>query len=185
MTGSARGSRWTQRVAGFIRLVEMVWLCVWGMGLSVPVVAEELKVGYVDVARLFDSYERTKQSESLLQQKSQQFERELQQRIEELKKLRAGLELLSERERDVRQREIDQKADDLKRFDLYTKRDLVKERDRITQDIIEEIQQTVQAYAKANGFSLVLDERSVLYGQAVYDITEEVVKQLNARKGTR
>ena len=35
--------------------------------------------------------------------------------------------------------------------------------------------------AKTNGFALILDERSLLFGQTAYDVTDEVLKALNSR----
>jgi Skp family chaperone for outer membrane proteins len=46
---------------------------------------------------------------------------------------------------------------------------------------LTEIQQAVADYAKANTFSLILDERSVLFGQSVYDATDEILTTLNSR----
>jgi outer membrane protein len=47
--------------------------------------------------------------------------------------------------------------------------------------ILDEIQQAITDYAKANGFSVMLDQRSLLYGQEAYDVTDEVLKVLNER----
>lgn len=164
-------------------------LCVvtgsWPPTLGPSAEAEQLKMGYVDISRLFDEYERTKRSESLLEQKGKQKEEELERRLGDLKKLREGLELLSDEARDARAREIDKRADELRRLGAYSKRDLVKERDQTAQEILREIRQVVQEYAKANGFALLLDRQALLYGQDVYDVTDKVLQELNAREGTR
>ncbi len=159
-----------------------------GPTLLVPppaMAAEEFKVGYVDIGRVFDEYERTKRSESILERKGQQKEDELEKRLGSLRKLRGGLELLSDSAREKRSQEIDEKADELRRFGKYTKRELLLERDRVAKDILEDIQQAIDDYASANGFSLILDQRLLLYGQAVHDVTGEVLKQLNARDMAR
>jgi len=66
-------------------------------GLRSAAWAEEgFKIGYVDIAELFDRYEHTKRSESALERKGKQKETELERKLAELKKLRDGLELLSE-----------------------------------------------------------------------------------------
>ncbi len=154
------------------------------LGRSPSAQAEQpMKVGYVDVSRLFDEYERTKRSEGLLEQKGKQKEVELEQRLGELKKLREGLELLSNEARDARAREIDKRADELRRLGAYSKRDLVKERDQIAQEILREIRQVVQEYAKANNFTLLFDRQGLLFGQDAYDMTDEVLAQLNSREG--
>lgn len=175
----AYGLRWTSLLP--VSLLVAVGCLLSAVGCPL-VWAEGFKVGYVDLARLFGSYERTRRSESTLEQKNKQKETELEQRLGELRKLREGLDLLSDEARDTRAREIDRQVDELRRLGAYTRQDLVKERNRITQEILGEIQQTIQEYASANGFSLILDERLLLYGQEVYDVTEEILKQLNAKE---
>jgi outer membrane protein len=150
--------------------------------VSCPIVgAEGFKIGYVDMGKVFDGYERTKQSESVLEKKGQQKEAELEQRLDELKKMRQGLELLNDETRESRARDLEKKADELRRFGTNTKEDLLKERNAIAREILKDIQKAVEDYAKANGFSLILEESSLLYGQEAYDVTEDVLKHLNQR----
>ena len=158
-----------------------------GLLLGASAVSADIsfKVGYVDVAQLFDQYERTKRSESILERKGKQKEGELEGRLNELKKLRSGLELLSEKARSGRAREIDTKADELRRFGKYTQEELQRERNRVAKDIIDDIQRTIQDYAKANDFSMILDQRLLLYGQEIHDVTHDVLKQLNAKDTAR
>ena len=143
--------------------------------------AEDFKIAYVDMGKLFDNYERTKTSEAVLEKKGKQKESELEGRVNELKKLRENLELLNDRARQAKTREIEAKADELKRFRANTARDLRSERDDIAQQILQEIRTVVTDYGKANGFSMILDERTMLYGQPSYDATDEVLTLLNSR----
>ncbi len=141
--------------------------------------AQEMKVGYVDVAKLFDNYERTKTSDAALEGKGKQKEAELEGRVNELKKLRQSLELLNDKAREARAREIEEKADELQRFRNNTARDLRRERDQIAKQILDEIQHAIQEYAKARGYTFIFDERVVLFGQPGDDVTNEVLKFLN------
>jgi outer membrane protein len=141
--------------------------------------AQELKVGYVDLAEVFDNYQRTKASDAALEKRGKQKEAELEGRMSELKKLRQNLELLSDDSREAKQREIEEKSEELQRFRTSTARDLRRERDKIAKEILGEIQQGIDEYAKANGFSLIVDERLLLYGQSAYDLTDEILKLLN------
>ena len=145
--------------------------------------AAELKIGYVSLAKVFDGYEKTKSSDASLEQKGKQKESELEGRVNELKKLRQSLELLNEQAREAKAKEIEEKADELQRFRTNAARDLRRDRDKIAKDILQEIQSVVEEYAKANNFSVILDERSLLYGQDVYDVSDEVLKLLNSRHG--
>ena len=150
-----------------------------------PVVsAQELKIGYVDMAKVFDGYAKTQTSDAALEKKGKQKEAELKGRMEELQKMRQSLELLSAEAREAKAREIEQRADALQRFRTHTAQDLRRERDAIAKGLLEEIQRGVQAFADANGFSLILDGQAIVYGQDASDVTDEVLAALNGRKGS-
>ena len=74
---------------------------------------------------------------------------------------------------------------ELRRIGAYTQQDLVRERDEIAKGILKQIQKEVENYAQKQSFSLILDERQLLYGQKVYDVTDEVLKALNAKDSAR
>ncbi len=147
--------------------------------------AAELKIGYVKLDKVFDGYERTKESDRLLEQKSQKKHTELETRATELKKLRENLELLSDQARDTKAREAEEKSDEFQRLKTRSQRDLVRERNAMAKTILDEIQEAITDYAKANGFSVMLDRRSLVYGQDAYDVTDEVLKVLNERYATK
>ena len=152
-----------------------------GLAWAAPVGAQELKLGYVNLGKVFDGYMKTKSSDSVLEKKGKQKEAELEGRLNELKKMRENLELLNPDARDSKAKEIEERSDDLQRFRNNTARDLRRERDKIAKDLLEEIQQTLVEYAKANGFSLIVDSQALLYGQEAYDVTDEVLNLLNSR----
>ncbi len=152
--------------------------------VTCPIVgAEEVKIGYVNLGKVFDGYERTKASDSTLEKKGKEKEKELEGRVGELKKLRESLEVLSDEVRETKSKEVEERADELQRFRTNAARDLRRERDKIAKDILKEIQQGIQDYAKANGFTLILDERSLLYANPAYEVTDGVLKTLNSRRG--
>ena len=155
-------------------------LCLLASGLCPLVEAAELKIGYVNLAKVFDGYQRTKVSDAALEKQGKEKEAELEARMNELKKLRQSLELLNDQARESKTKDIEEKADELQRFRNSSARDLSRERDKIAKNILKEIQDGIDAYAKRNGFSIVLDSRSLLYGQPAYDITDEVLAALNS-----
>lgn len=101
--------------------------------------------------------------------------------MNELKKLREGLELLSDDAREAKAREVEEKAEELQRFRTATARDLRRERDRLAKEILKEIQQALEEYAKSNGYAFLIDSRSLLYGRSAEDVTDEVLTLLNSR----
>ena len=145
--------------------------------------AAETKIAYVSIARVFEGYQRTKNSDAVLEKKGKQKEAELEGRVAELKKLRQNLELMADDAKESKAREIEEKTDELQRFRNATARDLGRERDRIAKELLKEIQQTVEQYGTKNGFAMILDDRSLLYGQPAYDVTDEILNALNAPRG--
>ncbi len=141
----------------------------------------ELKIGYVNMAKVFDGYVKTQASDAALEKKGKQKEAELKGRMEELQKMRQSLELLSAEAREAKAREIEERAEELQRFRTHTARDLRRERDVVAKGLLEEIQKALQEFAKANGFSLILDGQAMVYGQDAYDVTDEVLAMLNGR----
>ena len=160
------------------------WVAALAIAASIGVPAsgaEELKVGYVNMAEVFDGYAKTQASDAALEKKGKQKEAELKGRMEELRKMRQSLELLSAEAREAKAREIEERAEELSRFRTHTARDLRRERDAIAKGLLEEIRRGLEEFAKANGFSLIVDGQAIVYGQGAYDVTDEVLAMLNGR----
>ena len=143
--------------------------------------ADGLKIGYVSLLKVFDGYQRTADSKHVLEQKGKQKQTELEGDFNELKKLRQSLELLNDQAKETKAREIEERADGFKRLKARSEREFVQEQNQLAKQILDEIDQAVAEYAKANGFSVILDDRSLLYGEDAYDVTDAVLKVLNQR----
>ena len=46
---------------------------------------------------------------------------------------------------------------------------------------VEQNGKIMDAHAKANGFTLMLDQRSLVFAQGTLDVTDEILKLLNSR----
>jgi len=169
------------RERGSIFYVLFAAYCLLPTAYCPLVAAAELKIGYVDPAAILDNYQRTKDAEAALQQRHKQKQAELEERVNELKKLRQNAELLNDQAREAKTREIEEKSDAFKRLKTQTERELLRERNQMLKDIVGEINQAVADYAKSNAFSVVVDERFLLYGEPGLDVTDAVLKILNDR----
>ena len=142
---------------------------------------QDSKIGYVNLARVFDSYQRTKDSEQQLEHKGTQKQAELEAQVNDLKKIREGLDLLSDAVRESKAKELEEKSDEFQRLKTKSQRELLRERNETARVIVDDIEHAVAEFAKANGFSIILDQRSLLYGIDGYDVTDAVLKMLNDR----
>ena len=141
--------------------------------------AKEYKIGYVDLAKVFDQYGKTKDSEKALSEKGKAKEAERKTMVDELRKLKDEQSLLSEKAKAEKQAVIDDKIKKLQDFDKKAQDDLLKERNDMLGGILKDIEKIVTDYAKETGYDLVLNSRTLLYGGEQYDLTEEVLKRLN------
>ena len=141
--------------------------------------AKELKIGYVDLAKVFDEYKKTKDSEKTLEEKGKGKEAERAKMVDELKKMKDEQALLSEKAKSEKQATIDAKIKELQDYDTKTRNGLIKERNDALGGIMKDIEKTVSEYAKASGYDFVLNSRTLLYGSDQYDVTTEILTRLN------
>ena len=167
------------------RQVALLGMAVAGLVLAGPggtARAADMKIGSINMAKVFDGYEKTRRADAALEQKGKQKSEEFEGRLKELQTMRQNLELLNDSARDAKVREIEEKSDSLKRFRDNAARDLQRERSQIAQNLLREIRQTVEEYGKANGFTIILNEQSaVLYMDGAHDVTGEILALLNNR----
>lgn len=133
------------------------------------------KIGFVDLSRLFDSYAKTVDYERDLEEKVKKigiFEKE-----KEIEELKDQLPLLSEKERTKKEDEIKEKFQDLQKINL----ELTKERDEKMKEILKDIEEAISEYATKSGFSLVLNDRVLLYQDKSLDLTDKVLEILKKK----
>ena len=141
--------------------------------------AKELKIAYVDLAKVFDEYKKTKDSEKVLEEKGKGKEAERAKMVDDIKKLKDEQALLSEKAKAEKQGAIDIKIKALQEYDNKTRNDLMKDRNDMLGGIMKDIEKIVTDYAKASGYDFVLNSRMLLYGAEQYDMTAEVLTRLN------
>lgn len=164
-----------------IAVLAVAVVFVLGMLLSASqACAKEYKIGYVDLAKVFDEYKKTKDSEKVLAEKGKAKEAERKALVDELRKLKDEQSLLSDKAKQEKQTTIDTKIKNLQEFDSKTRDDLVKERNDLLGGILKNIEKVVSDYAKETGYDIILNSRMILYGADQYDLTAEVLKRLNS-----
>lgn len=142
---------------------------------------ENIKIGYVDVALVFDSYNKTKDQDAALSSKSKEKQQERDKMAENIRNMKNELELLSDKQKEKKQTQIDEEMRKLQDFDQEAKNALRRERDNMVRDILNEIDSVMKDYAQKNGYTMVLNNRVLIYAQKQYDITQEIINILNSK----
>jgi Skp family chaperone for outer membrane proteins len=133
----------------------------------------------VDVAKVFDGYEKTKDNEAKLQASGKKKEEERDALVQEIRRLKDEQALLAEEAREKKQEAIDAKVRELQDFDLTARRELSEQRNQTVKEIFKDIDDVVQRYGERKGFDLILNDRILLYRGAKFDISADILSELN------
>jgi outer membrane protein len=137
------------------------------------------KIAYINFVSVFDSYQKTKDYDETLGDLQKTKQKEIEGKVDEIKKLQDKLSLLSEKEKKNKQEDIDTKTKDLQEFQRNAERDLLKAREDRAKEIFKDIEDLITETAKQGGYTLILDSRMVLYGSESLDISKDILDKLN------
>jgi outer membrane protein len=149
---------------------------------AAPAAAQELKIGYVNSERVMRESNPAKAAQAKLQAEFSKREKELDDSAVKLKsaadKLEKDAVTLSESERNRRQRELVESDRDLQRKRREFQEDLNQRRNEELASVIERANRVIRQIYESEKYDLVLQE--VIFAGARVDITEKVIKVLNA-----
>lgn len=168
--------------------------------------AESLKVATIDMRKAFDAYGKTVDSERRIEEMRASTKKELGERmdvykrtVDETNRLTAELDRpeLSAASRAEKLKQRDEKVARIKvldaegrEFEITRTRQLNESMKRIRDGILAEIDKVVQARIQKGDFDLVFDRSGkslndipvVVYARESWDITDEIITELNKAK---
>jgi len=140
------------------------------------------KMAVVNLGVVFDEYYKTKEADKALEEKANAKKSERDKIVADVKKMRDELELLSDKAKEKKQADIDEKIKTLQEFDNNATQELRKQRDENLRVILQDIDTVVSDYAKKNKYDIVLNERALAYADKAYNVTDDILKLLNGAK---
>jgi outer membrane protein len=157
-------------------------VCAAAMSLPWAVVAQELKIGYVNSERVLREAAPAKAAQLKLEGEFGKRERELADQAQRLKgaaeKLEKEAPTLSESERGRRQRELVEQDRDMQRKRREFQEDLTQRKNEELATVVERANRVIKQIFDAEKYDVILQE-AIFAGPRV-DITEKVIKTLNA-----
>jgi outer membrane protein len=173
------------------------------LGMAIAAQAADMKIAFIDLDRTFEGYAKTELANDELKAQADAFKAERKGLIDEYKIIDAAYSaaldesespVLSEEAREKRRREADdkllQKKDQerkIRQYDETKGRQIEDQTRRMRRKIIGEIKQSLDAYARVEGYTMVLDTSGdtanglpavVSYDPAL-DITDKFLPILN------
>ena len=159
--------------------------CAVGLALlSSPAFAQDFRVGFVNTDRIFREATAAKAAQSKLEQEFSRREKEINDLGATLKtasdKFEREAPTLSESQRSQRQRQLVDQDRELQRKRREFQEDLNARKNEELQAVLERANRVVKQVAEAEKYDLVLQE--AVYINPKHDITDKVIKALNASK---
>ncbi|MFA7231127.1 MAG: OmpH family outer membrane protein [Victivallaceae bacterium] len=167
------------------------------------VVAADIKIAVVDMDSIFESYYKTKIADATLKQQAEIYKAWIGKLNDSMAKLEEEFKILRDASQNIaisaaerenkrleaqkKYRELREKNAEIEQYTSEKTRQYKELEAKKRQEILDEIKDEVKRRATLEGYSLVLDKSgktlngisAVIYNNPTYDITEEVVKEIN------
>ncbi len=154
-------------------------LLISGFFANQALFAEGEKYAYVDVAKVFDEYQKTKDNDQVLQAAGKKKETERDSLVLEIRQMKDEMVLLADDAKLKKQEVLNTKIKTLQDFDMQAKQELGEQRNGVVRDIFKDIDDAVQRFGERKGLDFVFNERALLYRNSKYDVTAEVIQEIN------
>ncbi len=152
-----------------------------------PVHAQDVKIGFVNTDRIFREANSAKAAQTKLEQEFSKREKELIELGNSVKSLSEKLEreapTLSESQRTTRQKQIVDQDREFQRKRREFQEDLNARRNEELQQVLERANRVVKQVAEAEKYDAIFQE--AVYINPKHDVTDKVIKALNATSGSK
>jgi outer membrane protein len=186
----------------------LTMICVFAVSGSLASRAHaEMKVGTIDMQKVFTAYYKTHDAEDKLKEAQKAYKDELDQRMDAYKKNLDAINKLNEemnkpelsgaskdqkaQERDAKIAETKGLEKEISDFRATRERQIQDQLKRMRDGIVEEIMKVVNDQVKAQNYDIVFDRSGfsannivpvLLYARDNYDFSESVITKLNANR---
>ena len=173
-------NKWTKRL---ILVQFAVLIC------SAPVLAQDLKIGFVNIGRLINESPQAGEAMESLQEEFAPRQREIIAMQNDFKEKNAQMErdreVMGADERQNLDRELRKEERDLARTQQEFTEDINLRRNESLGKLQRELLRQVQIFAAQENYDLVLSSDGVLFASPVIDVTEQVLAGLKASFGAQ
>jgi len=149
--------------------------------------AADIKIGYVDFARVQQESKAGKQAYKSIEKMFNDKQSQLDQRQKEIEKLMGELEkqssLLSEDVKRQKEDKLQKDYKELQRFKADSEDELNKKKSEMAKQMYGEVAAIINKYGKQEGYTLILEKSMVLFAPEGVDVTDKVIKSYDETKG--
>ena len=163
------------------------------LGLAAPAGAVDLRVGYIDSARIFQEYADAREAQQRFDRQVQGWREEAAEKERSVGTLRGEVRdqspILSAVKRQEKEEALQRALSDYEKFiqDIWGPEGrAARENERATLEVVGQIRSAVEKVAASKGLTLVFDAAGgyIIYADKSLDLTTEVLQELASRSTT-
>jgi outer membrane protein len=162
-------------------------LLLGSLAIAAPAQAQEFKAGFVNTDRIFREANTAKAAQTKLEQEFSRREKELLDMGNTLKtaseKFEREAPTMAESQRTTRQRQLVDQDREFQRKRREFQEDLTARKNEELSQVLERANKVVKQVAEAEKYDVILQE--AVYINPKHDITDKVIKALNASVGAK
>jgi outer membrane protein len=144
----------------------------------------EVRLAYVDVQRALNQCDAGKRAKAEFQTRVQSVEAKLQRQQSEVQALKNELEkkgmLMNPDQRQNLMDQYQQKLTDFQRAYKDSRDSLQRKDSEMTGKIVHDLAQVIRTLGERDGFTMVMEKGSILWGAPSIDITDQVIRTYNS-----
>jgi outer membrane protein len=163
------------------------FLAVMGCFLAAggPAIGNTVKIGVIDLQKVLESSNAGKAAQNELKSQRDRMQTDLKQRGAEIQEIESRMAreamVMSKEAREEKEREHRIKVSDFQALQRKYQNDLQEVERKLMGQLQKEITELVGEIAKKEGYGLIVSNIGVIYSQPAIDLTERLVKELNAK----
>jgi len=138
------------------------------------------KFGYVDVTRTAIEYNKAKNYNKKLEDKKTSYQTEVDKKANEVKQLEDKFNLMSDKEKEAKKTELQEKYKNFETLVQQKQLDLRKQDLENTKEVVDDIKKAISDYAHKKGYTMIFDQRILLLDNSGMDITNDIIQILNS-----
>ncbi|MFH1756213.1 MAG: OmpH family outer membrane protein [Candidatus Latescibacterota bacterium] len=155
---------------------------------AISLLAQEVKIGYIDSIKIFAEYKETQQAEQLYKKEVDTWKVQagsMEQSIVKLQdELKAQSLMLSEEKQKEKKLELDKLMQEYQAFmqDTFGDDGLAARRNKeLTQPIVDKINEILEKMGEEEGYSVIFDvaNANIVWASKALDLTDRVLEELN------
>ncbi len=162
------------------KVIMVLWGVIFSSTLLIAQANAADKFGYIDLSRTFSEYNRTKTYDKALSDKEKAYTDERDKKVAELKALQDKISLLNDKEKEAKGAELQAKVKVFQEYDTEKQAELRKDQDAKMKEVLKDIEEAVKKFSEKEGYTLIFNDRVLVYQTKSMEITNQIIAILNA-----